>query len=558
MTTLPIYRVRSDPVPVDKAIEIAETAYRMRDFRMSGGKRPLGRGIGQPLRELRESRRTGPKRHDIEPIALRTGSHYLEIDGTGMWAADHSRMWRPELTPRLPVPDEAAKIAGDFLRRHKLMPQLPPGFRFAQSSFGGTRVALKQDGKREDKPLDIKVNHSISVLLSEPVEGMQELPIVGGGGKATVTVGDRGEVLGHLSSWRNIEGRTAKAELIDRKHADEQFRKLTEQLKVTEYEARLAYYAAPVFADQEYLYPVYVYSGFAEVGRQRVPLRQILIPATEFGPKELSGSTQPQRALDKPARPFVPPRDRIRRSYRAPGTGFEAGTSWIGLSGGLGGSQANAQGFVNGLAADGWTINFNWGDGNAWESDWRANDDQWVDAADFVFYTGHANMNGWVLSSPDDGFLSFAEVGSSPQSPGDLWGQNDLEWAIIAACGPLQDEVISKGGGDVFARWDGAFDGLHALLGYGAITFDNTQEGGRVVQYGKSGMKLIDAWLRTGQEIQPSTNGASAPDGPDVWVGAMYVIGSGNDPRNDHLWGHGSVSGDPLNPGTYVALWTTC
>ena len=147
---------------------------------------------------------------------------------------------------------------------------------------------------------------------------------------------------------------------------------------------------------------------------------------------------------------------------------------------------------------------------------WQRNDDTWVDAADFVFYTGRANKDGWVLSSPDDGFLSFKEVGAGPATAGDLWGQQDLEWAVIAACGPLQDDLISAGGGDVLARWDGAFDGLHSLLGYGAITYDNTDEGKRIVQYAKAGAPIIDSWFRTAREIKPSTNGASPPDGPDV------------------------------------------
>ena len=147
----------------------------------------------------------------------------------------------------------------------------------------------------------------------------------------------------------------------------------------------------------------------------------------------------------------------------APTTPWEAGTSWIGESGGLGGSKDNAQGFVDEWRSAGWKINFNWGDSNAWESDWRRNDDSWVDAADFVFYTGHANMNGWVLANPDDGFLDFSEIGNAPQSPGDLWGQNDLEWAIIAACGPLQDDILYPGGGDVLSRWDGIFDGMHKI-----------------------------------------------------------------------------------------------
>ena len=39
----------------------------------------------------------------------------------------------------------------------------------------------------------------------------------------------------------------------------------------------------------------------------------------------------------------------------------------------------------------------------------------------------------------------------------------------------------------MLARWDGAFDGLHTLMGYGAITFDNTEEGKRIVKYAKQG-----------------------------------------------------------------------
>jgi uncharacterized protein DUF6345 len=131
-------------------------------------------------------------------------------------------------------------------------------------------------------------------------------------------------------------------------------------------------------------------------------------------------------------------------------------------------------------------------------------------------------------------------------------------WVIVAACGPLQDDLLAAGGGDVLTRWDGAFDGLHTLMGYGAITFDNTDEGQRIVKYAKQGTPLIDAWFRTAQEIQPSTNGAGAPDGPDVWVGAMWVTKAGADPRSDHLWGHGSVSPDPTSPTGLTCMWTTC
>lgn len=292
-----------------------------------------------------------------------------------------------------------------------------------------------------------------------------------------------------------------------------------------------------------------------------MPMRLVTLPATQFGPPPPQPIPQPNRARKRRATLAEPGKRRglwsLSASQRAANP-FEAGASWIGLSGGLSGSQNNAQGFIDGLAAAGWNINFNWGDANAWESDWRRNDDDWVDAVDFVFYTGHANMNGWVLSNPDDGFLDFSEVGSAPASPGDLWGQQDLEWVIVAACGPLQDEILAKGGGDVFDRWKGAFDGLHILMGYGAITFDNEDEGRLIVKYAREGQTLVNAWFRAAKEIQPSDNGAAAPDGPTIWVGAMYVSRNGTtSPANDHLWGSGSVASDPTSPNVYVAMWTT-
>jgi hypothetical protein len=206
-------------------------------------------------------------------------------------------------------------------------------------------------------------------------------------------------------------------------------------------------------------------------------------------------------------------------------------------------------------------VNFNWGNQNAWETDWDANDDEWLDAADFVFYTGHASLNGWQLVTPGTStrvLLTPSVVGSSPQAPGDRWGAQDLEWVVVAACGPLQDDVIAPGGGDVLTRWEGAFDGLHTLMGYGSITNDNTDEGRKIAQYTREGTPVVDAWFRTAQEVQPSTNGESAPDGPDVWVGAMYVVRPGADPRQDHVWGHGSVAPDPTSPTTLVCTWVTC
>ncbi len=110
----------------------------------------------------------------------------------------------------------------------------------------------------------------------------------------------------------------------------------------------------------------------------------------------------------------------------------------------------------------------------------------------------------------------------------------------------------------MLARWDGAFDGLHQLLGYGSVTNDNEVEGKLLAQYCREGQTVISAWFRTAKEVQPSTNGYSAPDGPTVWVGAMWASKAGADPANDHAWSHGSVSADPVSPTTLSCMWTVC
>jgi hypothetical protein len=488
---------------------------------------------------------------------LRDGKRVVELANASgaVWAADESQRWKPSVKGTLPSKSEATSIARSFLKRSQLLPKLGEPFTFGKPMLGNTHFALLKNGKRANRVLDMQVTWPVMV---------GSIPVTGGGSNIKVTVGAKGNVIGFNGGWRTVT-ESFEAKVIDPKVVKAQYKELTSGMKVVNATTSLAYYAASSFAGQEFLYPVYVCGGTAVFGKQRVPLRQIMLPATDFGPP--LRFPEPQSKRPKLARPATkrgedgkPDRSGIRRSL-ATATAtrpWEAGTSWIGQSGGLAGSHDNAKGFVDEWAAAGWHIDFNWGDANAWESDWRRNDDTWVDNADFVFYTGHANMNGWVLASPDDGWLDFTEVGAGPATPGDLWGQNDLEWVVVAACGPLQDSLLATGGGDVLARWDGAFDGLHILLGYGAITNDNTDEGRKLAQYAKGGSTIIDSWFRTAREIQPGTNGASAPDGPTVWVGAMWAGKSGVDPVNDHAWDFGSVSSDPTSPTWLAAMWTTC
>lgn len=525
-TELPVFRLLHTEAEFSKTIDLARNLFDIGDdFGFSGSE------SGHALKSARYS---------VESAN----------DGRDIWAADLAQTWNPDARPALPDEKETLKAVEQLVYQKGLLPGLKKPFAYAKPQLGATYYAVSKDEKRENYVLDRQVVYPILV---------NDLPVVGGRGDYTISLGDKGSLSGFSGGGLHA-GESFNVKVIEKEKVEKLFKEQTSSLPIESFESHLAYHAGTTFDKQEYLYPVYVFKSTARVGKEVIKLRNIMIPATEFGPAPARQVPQKARTRKTGLLNDIKEKDKIRRSYstRAVINPYEAGASWIGLSGGLAGSQANAKGFIDEWRADGWKINFNWGDANAWESDWRRNDDTWVDAADFVFYTGHANMNGWVLSNPDDGFLSFTEVGSAPQNPGDLWGQNDLEWAVIAACGPLQDDLLYAGGGSALTRWRGIFDGMHILMGYGGVTFDNTEEGRKLARYAKQGQTLINSWFRTAKEVQPSTNGWGAPDGPNIYVGALWASKTGANPYNDHAWGHGSVSADPKSPTVRHAMWTLC
>jgi hypothetical protein len=205
-------------------------------------------------------------------------------------------------------------------------------------------------------------------------------------------------------------------------------------------------------------------------------------------------------------------------------------TEWIGTCGGLNGSAGNAGGFVNRFQASGITAQFNWGEGNAWEIDFKdvakgGQDNSMADAVDLVFYTGHASGDGFQFcSSVNDTWL---DLGTEAKL-----GDNNLEWLVIAACGPLQGTA-----------WPNSFAGLHLLLGYANVSYDNSDEGNSfadgILRYDH--LTVRDSWAMTATAIQPS----------DVIFGYAGVWGlSGSSftlPNiDDYFWGMGSTGPDTL------------
>lgn len=508
----------------------------------------------------------------------------------GLWAGDLSRLWTTDRVS-VPKPPAVSEIATEALKRSRLLPELGGSFRFTEGAVKHARVVVERGTKRSSRATEATFSQDVVLDVSDraDIEG-DALPMFGGGGRFRATVGDGGQVIGMHGVWRDGE-HVEEREVLTVSAALERVGASSKTKNVRVKDARLGYYSAPSFGGQDLLFPVYAVTAEVRDGDTWVPSRVRLVPATDVGEvhppehpvAERNGQLVVTGDLAARIRPGLAIPAGLSVSSTVLGRGgiapdevltrgpagsiflkpqltdlqlsgiFEAirprsfGASWIGAMGGLGGSQGNAQGFVDEMTAEGWQRRFNWGNEAAWKSDWTTNDDNYVDDVDVVFYTGHAGPDGWMLATGGaSDWLHHNDVGATPNSPSDLWGQENLEWAVIAACGPLEDDLIN-GGGNVFDRWRGVFDGLHLLLGYAAVTYDNTEEGRRFASYARSGMTLRQAWFRTAQEIQPATNGYGDPYGPDVYAAALYVGNSSGNTADDHLWGHGSVGSDIRN-----------
>jgi hypothetical protein len=214
-----------------------------------------------------------------------------------------------------------------------------------------------------------------------------------------------------------------------------------------------------------------------------------------------------------------------------PGT-IDAGAQFVGTSyasAPLSLTPDNARGFRDRFVSEGISFPYFFGESSAWETDWKCptlggSDNSYMDNVDIAFFTGHANGNGFVLSSNrSDTFVHYNDA---------RWGDRDLEWVIIAACGPVQTGAQT--------RWRNSFRGLHQILGYSTNSRDTRDEGRRFADYilrtpflwFNQPLTIREAWIQTATDIQ----------GSDVqWGILMPVRTDGANNYNDHFHGKGPV-----------------
>ncbi len=198
-------------------------------------------------------------------------------------------------------------------------------------------------------------------------------------------------------------------------------------------------------------------------------------------------------------------------------------------------TKADAEGFYNGLGSIGWTKVFNYGNGEAWESDFEkasvgGSDTLYGDAVDFAYLSGHGNIDAFWFGTPADG----DGVLPCRIHPSELsWGETDLDWIVLSDCLTLN---YSSGG--VFGRWRPSFQGLHLIMSYDTTSMDSAMGSSMVYYmtrpwYLGGSKKIKDAWFSANIDNQPST----------VWSAAIGTCNT----FDDYLPSYGAVGADESN-----------
>ncbi len=185
-----------------------------------------------------------------------------------------------------------------------------------------------------------------------------------------------------------------------------------------------------------------------------------------------------------------------------------------------------AQRFSDYLDGHGWTWLFDWGNNNAWETDYKrhdlgGNNNNWLDATDAFLYCGHGVTDALFLANTSHDDANMVQSDSDG-----AWGDNDLEWAFFHCCLNLKSTA-----------WHNNFNGAHTISG--AINVINGSS-----NYGKTiARKLIDngifdsswsiysSWWHANDSHQPAGN---------KW----RMLAEDNRHYNERIWGQGTVYAD--------------
>jgi uncharacterized protein DUF6345 len=120
-------------------------------------------------------------------------------------------------------------------------------------------------------------------------------------------------------------------------------------------------------------------------------------------------------------------------------------------------------GFLNHMGAHGHIKVFNWGNDNAWETDFRdsglgGDSLNWSDDVHFCMVNDHGGNSSNIVTFS----FSKAHTNCSVSSTNMRLGRKNLKWLAALGC----DAVLNTNASHIVACWGGPMRGVHIVCGY--------------------------------------------------------------------------------------------
>jgi hypothetical protein len=210
------------------------------------------------------------------------GKRVLAIykDTGAFWYADFSKLHNPKYIPRLPSEEKCVKVAQEFLKKNKWLPEGAILDGVHRNIF--ERVEGKKREKKSKHPNNICVDFRFSY---------NKLKTYGPGAKIKVLIGQNGEVIGLFFAAPEVH-EYAEFPALSRGELEETLcRKLGVPLKMVKVRnVKLCYHAESSVVSRRFVQPVYVFDLATEAKAKRrskatlVEFEMHPIPATVFAP----------------------------------------------------------------------------------------------------------------------------------------------------------------------------------------------------------------------------------------------------------------------------------
>ena len=147
-----------------------------------------------------------------------------------------------------------------------------------------------------------------------------------------------------------------------------------------------------------------------------------------------------------------------------------------------------------------WGAPIVWGNGNAWEEDWKrtagagGGGEEWqIDQVDLAYFSGHGAASGVFFgvggNSRDDCQNTKADAEGA-------WGTRDNDWIGLAACNVLDNPF------DNFVGWARAMNGTRLLMGMQTVMSD-VDYGSTLGWHLRWGRNFTQAWFWTADATLP-------------------------------------------------------